>query len=141
MKPTEDQLESRKQLTDFLDRVAKPAKRLAGQIKSEWFGRPDKELEGYIQLGSALKEIEDTRGYKMIMAQTEREVLWAQQQLEVCDEAEVTELRMYLRSLRFLKAFVLTVERNSDISATVLAGRPAAIGKDMFVRNARVEGD
>lgn len=138
--PTEDQLASRKQLTDFLDRVAKPARKLAETIKSEWFGRPDKELQGYIELGAALKEIEDTRGYKIIMAQTDREVLWAQQQLEVCDEAVVSELRMYLRSLRFLKAFVLTVERNADISSTVLAGRPAAIGKDMFVRNARVEG-
>ena len=139
--PTKDQLDSRQQVTDFLAKMPKRIRALGEHIKSEWFGRPDGELKGWIERGRAIEEIKDTLGYRLIMTQTEKEVRWAQQQLEICPEKEVLELRMYLRSLRFLHDFILTTEKNADVAATVLAGRESAIGKETFVRNARVEGN
>ncbi len=73
------------------------------------------------------------------MTQADKEIRWAQAQLEICEEKEVIELRMYLRSLRFLHDFILTTEKNADIAGTVLAGRESAIGREAFVRNVRVE--
>jgi len=139
--PTPEQAASRKLLDDFIERM-KPATKLARRIKSEWFGRPDEELKGWMERGRAIEEIRDSVGYRLILSQTEKEIRWAQQQLEICDEARVIELRMYLRSLRFLLDFILTTEKNAEISATVLEGRVGAIGRDSeaFVRNARVEG-
>lgn len=137
---TSEQLESRKQVKDFLDRVAKPIRKFGEKVKSEWFGRPDEELKGWMERGRALAEIQDSLGYRLIMSQTEKEILWAMAKLESCEEKEIIEFRMYLRSLRFLKDFILTTERNADISSSVLAGRESVIGKDSFVKNARVEG-
>lgn len=139
--PTEEQLESRKQLADFVERVGKPLRNLASSVKSAWYGRPDEELKGWIERGRAIAEIKDSMGYRLILNQTEKEILWAQQRLEVCPETEVRDLRMYLRSLRFFQDFILTTERNADIANGVLAGRSEAIGKDSstFVKNARIE--
>ncbi len=139
--PTDDQIASRKKVAEFIEKVGKPIRKLGSQIKSEWFGRPDKELKGWLERGQAIAEIEASMGYRMIMAQTEKEIRWAQGQLEVCDEKVVVELRMYLRSLRFLEDFILTVRKNADIASTVLAGRESAIGLEshVFVKNARVE--
>lgn len=137
--PTKEQLDSRKQLSDFLEKVKKPIYALA-KIKSEWFSRPDEELKGWLERGRAIEEIKDSLGYRLIMSQTEKEILWAQQQLEVCEETQVRDLRMYLRSLRFLKDFLLTTEKNADIAGSVLAGREATIGREShaFVKNATV---
>jgi hypothetical protein len=141
--PTEEQLASRKQLADFIAKVGKPIRNLAKNIKSEWFGRPDEELKGWIERGQAIEEIKGSLGYRLIITQADKEIRWAQAELEVCDEKKVIELRMYLRSLRFLHDFILTTERNADIASTVLAGREKEIGRDsqVFVRNARVEGN
>lgn len=140
--PTEDQIKSRKELDDFLGRVAKPLKSIGRHIKSEWFGRPDSELQGWIERGRAIAEIEDSLGYRLIMEQTHKEIAWARAHLEIGDMNDM-ELRMYLRSLRFLEDFILTTKRNADIASSVLAGRPQAIAReaDVFVKNARVEGD
>lgn len=140
--PTKEQLESRAELDSFLKRVQKPIRELARQIKSEWFGRPDDELKGWIERGRAIEEIRDSLGYKLITVQTDKEISWAQAQLEVCEESQLIELRMYLRCLRFLKDFLLTTERNAGISSSVLAGRESQIGREAhaFVKNARVEG-
>lgn len=137
--PTKAQLESRKRVDDFLDRVAKPLKGLARNIKSEWFGRPDEELKGWIERGRAISEISDSLGYRLIIAQTNKEIEWAKDQLEL-GKLDVTELRMYLRALRFLHDFILTTERNADIASTVLAGKSGSIARESmaFVKNAQV---
>ena len=141
--PTPEQLASRKQMADFLARVAKPIRELGTKIKSEWFGRPDDELKGWIERGRAIEEIKDSLGYRLIMTQTDKEIIWAQAQLEVCEEKDVRDLRLYLRSLRFLKDFILTTERSADISSSVLAGRESVIAREShaFVKNARIEGE
>jgi hypothetical protein len=139
LKPTEAQLESRQQVQDFLARVRPKIVKMVGNIKSDWFGRPDAELQGWIERGSAIEEIRDTRGYLLIMKATHNEIEWARTQLELGTTND-SDMRGYLKALRFVKEFILTVEKNADISATVLAGRPAEIGKDSFVKNARVEG-
>ena len=135
---TAEQLESRKQLENFVARMAKPVKMLGEKIKSEWFGRPDVELKGWIERGQAIEEIKETLGYRLIMTQTEREIKWAQAQLEVCPSGDVVDYRCYLRALRFLKDFILTTEKNADIASTVLAGRDKQIGRDSFTASAVV---
>jgi len=139
--PTPEQLESRMAVEEFLEKTKGKIRSIGKVIKSEWFGRPDAELQGWIERGRAIHEIEDTMGFQLITNQTEIEIRWAQEQLEV-GKLDVTELRMYLRSLRFLKEFILTTRRNADVSSSVLAGRPKSIGQDTttFVKNARVEG-
>jgi len=141
MPPTQEQLESRKKLADFMEATRNAMRGIAGRVKSALYGRPDDELKGWIERGRALAEIEDSMGYKLIVGQAEREIVWAQQQLEICDESQVRDLRLYLRSLRFLNDFILTTRRNADIASGVLAGREGAIGRDstQFVKNARVE--
>lgn len=139
--PTEEQLESRKQVGEFLRKVSAPVSRAVSAItNSAWFGRPPEELEGWVERGRAIKEIEDSMGYRLIMSQTQKEIEWAREQLEL-GKLDGAELRMYLRSLRFLKDFIITTERNADISSSVLAGRPTAIGEDTstFVKNARTD--
>jgi len=139
--PTEEQIESRKKLADFIEAARGQVRGVAGRMKSAWFSRPDEELKGWAERGRALAEIEDSLGYRLIIAQTEKEIAWAQQQLEICEETQVRDLRLYLRSLRFLNDFILTTRRNADIASEVLAGREGAIGRDaaVFVKNARVE--
>jgi hypothetical protein len=139
--PTEEQIKSREELKAFVDRVSKPIRGMVRNIKSAWFSRPDDELKGWIERGRALNEIADSLGYRLIMTQTEKEISWAQAQLEICETKDVDQLRMYLKALRFLKDFVLTTERNADIASTVLAGREGQIARETmsFVRNARVE--
>src|SRR6266576_7222868 len=138
---TEEQIESRKKLADFIEAARGQVLGVAGRIKSAWFSRPDEELKGWAERGRALAEIEDSLGYRLIISQTEKEIAWAQQQLEICEESQVRDLRLYLRSLRFLNHFILTTRRNADIASEVLAGREGAIGRDaaVFVKNARVE--
>lgn len=128
----EEQKASRKRLDEFLNSIAKSTKKLAQHVKSEWFGRPDEELKRMVEYGHAIEEIKDSRGYRLIITQTEREIEWAREQLEL-GKLDASELRNYLRSLRFVKAFILTVERNADISSKVLAGRAEGIGRDTFV--------
>jgi hypothetical protein len=134
--PTKEQLDSRAELSKFLERVAKPVQAFARNIKSEWFGRPDQELKDWIDRGRAIAEIQDSTGYRLIMAQVSKEIAWAQTQLEVCPEKEIIELRCYLKSLRFLRDFILTTERNADISSKVLAGRANDMEKHSFVKGA-----
>lgn len=138
---TQEQLASRKRLDDFLDAV-KPLVEKSRTAISSWFGRPDEELKGWMERGRAIAEIEDSLGYKLIIGQTEREIEWAREQLEK-GTANDTEMRCYLKALRFLNDFILTTRRNADISSNVLAGRAGAIGRDAttFVKNARVEGN
>lgn len=139
--PTPDQLASRKEVDDFMDRVAKPIRKLAAHVKSEWFGRPDEELRGWIERGRAISEIADSVGYRLIISQTDKEIAWAQEQLEV-GKLDVNELRMYLKALRFFHDFIATTERNADVSSSVLAGRSATIARETlaFVKNAQVRG-
>jgi len=140
--PTPEQLASRQMLQDFLEK-AKPLRKLAKVIKSEWFGRPDAELKGWIERGRAIAEIKDSMGYRLILSQTDKEIQWAQGRLEICDKEQVMEFQMYLRCLRFFQDFILTTERNADIAGSVLEGRSTEIGRESeaFVRNARVEGN
>ena len=139
MEPTLEQLESRDQVKKFLDVVGRPARAALKHIKSEWFGRPDEELKGWIDRGRAIAEISDSLGYKLILTQTNKEIEWAKNELEVGSVAVIPELRMYLRALRFFHDFILTTERNADIASSVLAGRPEAIARqtETFVKNAR----
>lgn len=139
--PTQEQLDSRKKLKEFVEAVGGTLRNISSTAKSAWFSRPDDELKGWVERGRAIEEIKDSMGYRLIVTQADKEILWAQQQLEICDESQVRDLRLYLRALRFLKDFLLTTERNADLAAGVLAGRDAAIGRDavMFVKNARVE--
>lgn len=139
--PTEEQLQSRKRLAEFVQAVGKPLRGLTGTLKSAWFGRPDDELKGWIDRGWALSEIEGSLGYRLIIETVDNEIIWSQQQLEVCDKAAVDELRLYLRALRFIHHFILTTNKNADIATGVLAGRESAIGIDSatFVKNARNE--
>ena len=137
--PTAEQLESRKQLSDFLERVAEPVKNLGRKIKSEWFGRPDEELKGWVERGRAINEISDSLGYRLIITQTDKEIEWAKTQLEI-GKMDVIELRMYIRALRFFHDFILTTERNADIASSVLAGREGSIARETtaFIKNAQV---
>jgi hypothetical protein len=139
--PTADQLDSRKRLDDFLDAVKPIIEKGRTQI-SAWFSRPDSELNGWMERGRAIAEISDSMGYKLIVGQTEREIEWAREQLEK-GTADDTQMRCYLKALRFLNDFILTTNRNADIASNVLAGRSGAIGRDSstFVKNARVEGN
>lgn len=141
MPPTPEQLDSRKEVESFLERMKKVGRKLSAFTKSEWFGRPDNELQGWIERGRAIHEIEDTMGYQLITRQTDLEITWAQQQLEICDEHMVRDLRSYLKALRFLKDFIITTTKNADISSSVLSERAIGIGRDShtFVKNARVE--
>jgi hypothetical protein len=138
--PTQEQLDSRKKLKEFVEAAGATLDRIKGGLKSKWFSRPNTELQGWIERGRAIEEIKDSMGYQLIVTQADREILWAQQQLEICDEKVVSELRLYLRALRFLHDFILTTDRNADIASGVLAGREAAIGRDAttFVKNAQV---
>lgn len=138
--PTKEQLDSRKELAEFIQRVSRPIKEFGAHVKSQWFGRPDEELKGWIERGRAISEIADSMGYKLIISQTEKEIEWSRQQLEI-GSASDSDIRGYLKGLRFLKDFILTTSRNADISSSVLAGREGAIGRESaaFVRNARVE--
>lgn len=133
-----DQLASRKRLDEFIDRALKPVKEFARNIKSEWFGRPDDEVKGWIERGRAIAEISDSLGYRLIMEQVQKEIIWAQNQLELAPrerrlKCSSVELRCYLKSMRFLQDFILTTERNADISSKVLAGRAEQIGRETFI--------
>lgn len=138
--PTEDQIKSRKALSDFIESMKGTVRKIGTKAKSEWFSRPDDELKGWIERGRAISEISDSMGYRLIMETTRREIEWAREQLEL-GKLDEKDLRGYLKGLRFLQDFILTTNRNADIATGILAGREVGIGKDTitFIRNARVE--
>lgn len=138
--PTPEQLKSRQELKDFIERVARPVRELGAHVKSKWFSRPDEELKGWIERGRALAEIEDSMGYQLIVNQVEKEIEYTRNALEVGTANDI-ETRGILKGLRFLHSFILTTKRDADISSSVLAGRESQIGRDSaaFVKNARVE--
>lgn len=139
MKPTPDQLASRSQLSRFV-RAMQPIVEAVRNTKNALFGRPDDELKGWIERGRWIAEIEDSMGFRLITSTLDKEIEWSRDQLE---REESIETRTYLKALRFVKSFILTTRRDSDISMKVLAARAGAIPEDsrMFVRNARVEGN
>lgn len=132
--PTDDQLASRKSVADFVEAM-RPVLDMARKARSKLFGRPDTELKEWIRRGSAIEEIKGTEGYQLIAETLDREIEWARDKLELGEESDV---RAYLKALRFVKGFILTTERNADISSRVLAGRAGQIPKTMFVKNATV---
>jgi hypothetical protein len=133
-KPTQEQLASRAEVQSFLDRVKKPVREWAKGIKSEWFGRPDDELKQWIEYGRWWDEVKDTRWYQNQLATLDREIKFAQEELENGKGLEnVAELRSYLKALRFVRGHILTTERNADISSRVLQGRSEEI-KSTFIR-------
>ena len=138
--PTTEQLESRKKLADFIAAAGEKVRGVTSGLRSAWFGRPDEELKGWVERGRALAEIEDSMGYRLILETIGREIEHTQKALEICDEKEVRDWRIYLKSLRFIESFILTTRRDADISSSVLAGREGAIGREShtFVKNARV---
>src|SRR5437899_1028177 len=108
MPPTADQLASRRSLAEFIAKAGKPARDLSARVKSAWFGRPDAELTGWIERGRAIAEIADSLGYRLIIEQTKREIEWAREQLEL-GKLNEGDLRGYLKALRFLQDFIVTV--------------------------------
>jgi hypothetical protein len=132
--PTEEQIKSREEVDRFLARVKKPFEVFSKSLKSEWFGRPDEELKGYIEKAHLLEEIKDTRGYQLILKQLDDEITWSQKELEVCKTEVIEPLRQYLKGLRFIRGWIVTTERNADIANSVLAGREGAIGKETFIK-------
>lgn len=122
-----------------MTRVGGTLRALPGKLKSAWFSRPDDELKGWIERGRAISEISDSLGYRLIMDTVEREIEWAREQLEI-GKLDERDLRGYLKSLRFLKEFILTVNKDADIATSVLAGRDAEIGRNSatFIRTAQV---
>lgn len=141
MEATADQLESRKQVTAFIEKMSAPLKKAKETIRSAWYGRSDDELKGWIERGRAIHEIEDSMGYQLIMKALDSEVKWAQAEFEVCKTQDIDPLRYYLKALRFVREFILTTTRNADASQAVLAGRPRAIAIDSttFVGNATTQ--
>lgn len=137
--PTEDQLKSRSELEEFMQRVGRTIHALPGKMKSAWFSRPDEELKGWIERGRAISEIEDSLGYRLILETTEREIEWAREQLEL-GKLDEKDLRGYLKGLRFFKEFILTTNKNADIATGVLAGRDREIGRNTttFITAAQV---
>lgn len=138
MKPTQEQLDSRKELETFISKMKKPFKDMAAKVKSEWFGRPDAELQAWVEKGHAIEEIKETRGYQMILEQLDKELQWSTNELDVCPKEVIDQLREYRKGLRFIRGYILTTERNAEIAGSVLAGRAGAISKETFVRNATV---
>jgi hypothetical protein len=136
--PTADQLLSRKQVADFVKAASEKMRGLAGSVKSKWFSRPDEELQGWIERGRAISEIEGSMGYQLIMHTLETEIDHVRQALEIGTANDV-ETRGILKGIRFTQSFILTTRRNADISSSVLAGRESAIGRESttFVKNAR----
>lgn len=139
--PTPEQLQSRKQVETFLERTGKLARKTVRRINSAWFGRPTEELQGWIERGRAIDEIKDSMGYRLILDRSEQEITWAQRELESCKPEDLVELRLWLKCNRMYRDFILTTERNAQISSEVLEGRASAIARESlaFVKNARVE--
>lgn len=140
--PTDAQLESRNQVKEFLQRVASPLRSLSSTVRSKWFDKTDEELNGWIERGRAISEIKDSLGYKYIMQALDSELNWTQAKFENCDPADMLQLQCCVRSLKFVRDYIISTERKADVSASVLAGRPNAIARDTvtFIKNARVEG-
>ena len=111
--PTADQLASRAEVATFLKSVPQKLRAIGENIKSDWFGRPDHELKGWIERGQAIAEIKDSRGYFLIMCTLDNEISWATNELK---RKEVAGLREYLQALEFIKGYVVTTERNAEIS-------------------------
>lgn len=97
---------------------------------SKWFGRPVKELQGWVQRGQAIEEIKDTLGYQLITRALDNELAYARRCLEVCEQKDVQELQLAIKAFSFVKSYILTVERSAEASLKVLEGRPEAIAKD-----------
>lgn len=127
--PTEEQLKSRKALDEFVDAM-RPLRELASGVRSKLFGRPEAELKEWRRRGAAIDEISGSEGYRLIVGTVDHEIEWARDQLET---REGTEVRAYLAALRFVKNFILTTQRDADVSSKVLAGRAGEIPRTTFV--------
>lgn len=134
------QSESRLALLDFVKRVRKQGGEFLKGIKSEWFGRPDAELKAWMERGSWLNEVKDTRWHINQVATIDQEISWAQEQLEI-GKFPTEELRAYLKALRFVKGHIVTTDRNADMASQVLAYRAQQIGTQTFVSSGANSND
>lgn len=75
-------------------------------------GLDEMSRESILRL-EAIREIENTNGFKMIQEVFEKQTLWATNELKRDLEEKVTsQLRQYLKALEVLHIFLNTIERN-----------------------------
>jgi hypothetical protein len=100
--------------------------------KNAFAGRDDKVLRGMTQRVEALREIEGTRGYQLIVGQANKEIEWAKSELVYAGPFEVSQLQQYLKAWNVILNFISTTNKNGDVAAEVLADRPKQMDIDAY---------
>ena len=103
--------------------------------KTAFSGQKDEVLRGMTERVSALREIENTRGYQLITATANREIEWAKNELVYASPFEVIQLQAYLKAWNVVLNFISTTNKNGDVAAEVLAERPKEMEVSTVIMN------
>lgn len=97
-----------------------------GKVLNWMKGISEEAADGAIARLAAIREIEETRGFRLINATYALERKWANEQLEIDrPEEQTVALRSYIKALDVLTNFLRTTNSNAEIARnTPLAARP-----------------
>src|SRR5574337_1182465 len=83
----------------------------------------DETLKRWSENASALREIENTRGYVLIKSRLEQELSWARKELESASVYHFARIQAYIASLEVVLRFIRSTEANGRASDQLLSER------------------
>lgn len=97
-------------------------------------GISEEESKGAVARQNAIAEIQDTRGFQLILAQYERERAWASKKLEGDEDYETTlALRSYINAIDVLRNFLNSTKTNADLAKVrIINERPKQMSIDAY---------
>jgi hypothetical protein len=86
-------------------------------------GQKDEYLQKCLQEAEALREIENTRGYRLITERLEAEITWARKEIEAVNVFHFSRLQEYIRSLNVVLGFIRSTNQKAMAAAQLLSER------------------
>ena len=89
-------------------------------------GHKDEYLEKCVENAAWLAEIENTRGYKLIVGRLEQEALWADRELKNCTIFNFERLQAYSGALAVVLGFIKSTTAQAQAAVQLLSERSEA---------------
>lgn len=93
----------------------------------------DEATRAHIERLAAIREIENTLGYQLILNEYDRQITWAREELTHDLPYELTsQLRQYLKALGILRQFIALTEKNGkaakeSLDKQLLSQKPQSV--------------
>src|SRR2546423_8158813 len=83
----------------------------------------DEQLARWASNADALREIENTRGYKLITGRLAEELKWAERELQAASIFHFVKIQAYIDSLKVVLDFIRATTKNEQPAKDLLSER------------------